>query len=327
MQEQPSSPARAVGVGPWDINLAGIGIALPDKRLHNNDLTAWMDTSDEWIFERTGIRERRLGGTTSGLSIEAARAALADAQVDASTIDQVILATTSPDYMLPGTAPAVAHELGLTCGAFDLQAACSGWVYGLVVANGLIQQGMNRILVIGAETLERMTDYHDRGTGILFGNGAGAAIVDRDTTGAGRLLSWDLGSNGKHIHILYSEHGGKMKMDGREVFRQAVTVMQESATASLERAGLTVDDIDLVIPHQANVRIVEAAWKRIGFSMEKTAMVLEHTGNTSAASIPLALHDALANDRIAKGDKVLFLGFGAGMTWASAIVEWNGTSG
>lgn len=313
----------AAGVGPWGFNISGVGAALPDKVLTNHDLTAWMDTTDEWIRERTGIGERRIGGSTSGLATEAARIALTEASVDAADIDQVILATTSPDYICPGTAPAVANELGLSCGAFDVQAACSGWVYGLIVANGLMLQGMDRILVIGAESLDRITDYHDRGTGILFGNGAGAAVVERTGAGGGRLLSWDLGSAGNFVHILYAEHGDVLKMDGKEVFRQAVTVIQHSAKTSLERAGLTVDDIDLVIPHQANIRIVESAWRKIGFSMDKTAMVLERTGNTSAASIPLALKDAELSGRVNPGDTVMFIGFGAGMTWASAIVEWG----
>jgi 3-oxoacyl-[acyl-carrier-protein] synthase-3 len=322
--EPSTTPPPAVGVGPWGLKIAGVGTALPDKVLTNEEIATWMDTSDEWIRERTGIAERRLGGTTSGLALQAAQEALTEANVDAADIEQVILATTSPDYMLPGTAPAVANELGLQCGAFDLQAACSGWVYGLVMANGLIAQGMDNILVIGAETLDRMTDYNDRGTGILFGNGAGAAVVQRDTSGTGELLSWDLGSNGNYVHILYSEHGEKMmKMDGKEVFRQAVTVIQKSARITLERAGLTVDDIDLVIPHQANIRIVEAAWRKLGFSMDKTAMVLERTGNTSAASIPLALRDAQINGRVKPGDVIMFIGFGAGMTWASAIVRWG----
>ncbi len=315
------------GIGPWGMNLAGIGAALPDQVLTNDDLTEKIETSDEWIRERTGIGERRIGGTTSGLSLEAARKAIAAAGIDASEIDQVILATTSPDYRLPGTAPAVAHELGLQCGAFDLQAACSGWVYGLVVANGLLGQGMKKILVIGAETLDKMTDYSDRGTGILFGNGAGAAIVERTDLGqdpnGGQLLSWDLGSNGEFVRILYAEHGDTMLMDGKEVFRQAVTVIRHSAQVALDRAGLTVDDIDLIIPHQANIRIVEAAWKKLGFSLDKTAMVLERTGNTSAASIPLALDNALENGRIKSGDTVMFIGFGAGMTWATAIFKWG----
>lgn len=307
---------------PWGLKLTGVGAALPDKVLTNQDLTAWMDTSDEWIRERTGIAERRVGGSTSGLATTAAQRALSSAGVDPSTVDQVILATTSPDHICPGTAPAVARELGLDCGAFDVQAACSGWVYGLIVANGLLLQGMDRILVIGAESLDRITDYHDRGTGILFGNGAGAAVVERDPSGEGQLLGWDLGSNGDYVHILYAEHGDVLHMDGREVFRQAVGVIQRSALATMEQAGVTVDDIDLVVPHQANIRIVESAWKKLGFSMDKTAMVLERTGNTSAASIPLALDDALANDRISTGDLVLFVGFGAGMTWASALVRW-----
>lgn len=310
--------------GPWGLKISGVGATLPDKVLTNEDLTAWMDTTDEWIKERTGIGQRHIGGSTSGLSTDAAQKALTAAGVDPSEIDQVILATTSPDHICPGTAPAVARELGILAGAFDLQAACSGWVYGLVVANGLLLQGMDKILVIGAETLDRITDYHDRGTGILFGNGAGAAVVERDPTGGGELLAWDMGSNGNYVHILYADHGDVLQMDGKEVFRQAVTVMQRSANAAMEKAGLTADDIDVVIPHQANVRIVEAAWKRLGFSMDRTVMVLERTGNTSAASIPLALDHAMTTGRIEPGANVMFLGFGAGMTWACAIVRWAG---
>lgn len=306
----------------WGFKLTGVGSALPEKVLSNQDLTAWMDTTDEWIRERTGIGERRIGGSTSGLATQAAQRALDAAGVSPSSIDTVILATTSPDHICPGTAPAVARELGLECGAFDLQAACSGWVYGLVVANGLLLQGMNRLLVIGAESLDRITDYHDRGTGILFGNGAGAAVVERDETGAGQLLGWDLGANGNWVHILYADHGDTLKMDGKEVYRQAVIAIQRTVQATLERAGLTVADVDIVIPHQANIRIVEAAWKKVGFTMDQTVMILDRTGNTSAASIPLALDDALQHGRIEPGKLVLFVGFGAGMTWASALVRW-----
>jgi 3-oxoacyl-[acyl-carrier-protein] synthase-3 len=191
------------------------------------------------------------------------------------------------------------------------------------MANGLLLQGCERVLVIGAETLERITDYHDRGTGILFGNGAGAAVVERDPSGKGQLLGWDLGSDGSLTRILNAEHGETLQMDGREVFRQAVKVLQHSATAAMERAGVSAADIALVVPHQANARIVEAAWKRLGFSMDRTAMILERTGNTSAASIPMALDDALAGGRIDDGDLVLFCGFGAGMTWGSALVRWS----
>ncbi|MEZ5406796.1 MAG: beta-ketoacyl-ACP synthase III [Acidimicrobiales bacterium] len=306
----------------WGFKLTGVGSALPEKVLSNHDLTAWMDTTDEWIRERTGIGERRIGGSTSGLATQAAQRALDAAGVSPDTIDTLILATTSPDHICPGTAPAVARELGIECGAFDLQAACSGWVYGLVMANGLLLQGMNRVLVIGAESLDRITDYHDRGTGILFGNGAGAAVVERDDTGTGQLLGWDLGANGNWVHILYADHGDTLKMDGKEVYRQAVIAIQRTVQNTLDRAGLTVADVDVVIPHQANVRIVEAAWKKIGFTMDQTVMILERTGNTSAASIPLALDDALHHGRIQRGKLVLFVGFGAGMTWASALVRW-----
>lgn len=307
---------------PWGLKIAGVGAALPEKVLTNTDLTAWMDTTDEWIRDRTGISERRIGGSTSGLATEAAQRALSNAGVEPDSIDMVLLATTTPDHICPGTAPAVARELGLQCGAFDLQAACSGWVYGLVMANGLLLQGMDRILVIGAESLDRITDYHDRGTGILFGNGAGAAVVERDDSGQGQLLGWDLGSNGNYVHILYADHGGTLNMDGREVFRQAVSVIQRTSLATMEMAGVTADDIDLIVPHQANIRIVESAWKKLGFSMDRTAMVLEHTGNTSAASIPLALDDAMRAGRVSSGDLVLLCGFGAGMTWASALIRW-----
>jgi 3-oxoacyl-[acyl-carrier-protein] synthase III len=306
----------------WGLKITGVGSALPEKVLTNTDLTAWMDTTDEWIRERTGISERRIGGSTSGLATQAAQRALSAAAIDPKTIDQIILATTSPDHICPGTAPAVARELGLQCGAFDVQAACSGWVYGLVVANGLLLQGMERILVIGAETLDRITDYHDRGTGILFGNGAGAAVVERDASGQGQLMAWDLGANGDYVHILYADHGDTLKMDGKEVFRQAVHVIQKTVHATLGRAGVTIDEVDVVIPHQANIRIVEAAWKKLGFTMDQTIMNLERTGNTSAASIPLALDEAMTQGRIEPGKLVLFVGFGAGMTWASALVRW-----
>lgn len=305
------------------IRITGVGAALPDKIVTNADLTDGMETSDAWIRERTGIAQRHVGGTTSGLATDAARQALERAGVLPADIDLVILATTSPDHTCPGTSPAVAFALGMDCGAFDLQAACSGWVYGLVAARGFIAQGMERILVIGSETLDRITDYTDRGTGILFGNGAGAAVVEA-LPGGDDLLGWDIGADGKYVDILYAEPGCFLKMDGKEVFRQAITAMQRSTANTLSMAGLTVADVDVVIPHQANVRIVEAAWKRIGFTMEQTIMILENTGNTSAASIPLALDHALATQRIEPGQLVLFLGFGAGMTWASALVRWPG---
>ncbi len=312
---------RGVGIG---MKITGMGAALPEKVITNEDLTAFMDTSDEWIRERTGISQRRIGGTTSGLAIEAGQKALDESGVDPLEIELLIVATTTPDYIMPATAPAVAHELGLDCGAFDVAAVCSGFAYAITVAQGYLAQGLTKILVIGADTMERITDYTDRGTGILFANGAGAAVVEADETGEGQILGWDLGANGKYVHILYSEHDDTMVMDGKEVFRQAVKVMRQSTMKTLEMAGLTVDDVDIIVPHQANVRIVESAWKKLGFSMDKTLMVLNETGNTSAASIPLCLDRGLSQDRIKTGDNVLMLGFGAGMTWASVLLRWNG---
>lgn len=302
----------------------GLGAATPDNVVTNAHLSALMDTNDEWIQARTGIAARRLGSTTSELAIASARAAVEQAGIDPHRIDQIVLATTTPDYIMPGTAPAVAAALDIQCGAFDVQAVCSGWTYAMVVANGLLHQGMETVLVIGADCMEQITDYHDRGTGILFGNGAAAAVVQRHTAAQGELLGFDLGSNGVHTHILYSEHGQTMHMDGKEVFRQAVTVMERSTRAALDRAGLSVSDIDHVFPHQANLRIIEAAWKRLGFSLEQTGLVLDRTGNTSSASVPLALIDAVQRGVVADGDHLLFLGFGAGMTWGSNIVRWHG---
>ncbi len=310
------------GIG---FRLSGVGTALPEKVLTNRDLQSWMDTTDEWIRERTGIGQRHIGSSTTELATIASQRAMDAAGVGPDDIDLLLLATTSPEYICPGTAPGVAAELGLDCGALDIQAACSGWVYGLTVANGFLLQGMKRILVVGSEALDKITDYHDRGTGILFGNGGGAAVVEPDPSGLGELLSWDLGADGNYVRILYAEHGDVLKMDGKEVFRQAVTAIQRTVTNTLGRADVSVDDIALIVPHQANIRIVESAWKKLGLDMERTSMVLEQTGNTSGATIPLALHDALEKDRIAQGDLVLFVGFGAGMTWASALVRWNGS--
>jgi 3-oxoacyl-[acyl-carrier-protein] synthase-3 len=309
------------GVG---FRFAGVGSHLPDTVITNDDLSENMDTSHEWILERTGIARRHVGGSTSELATIACQRAMDRAGVGPDDIDHLLLATTSPDFICPGTAPAVANNLGLDCGALDIQAACSGWVYGLVHGNGLMLQGMKRILVAGAEALDQITDYTDRGTGILFGNGAGAAVIEPDTTGRGALLGFDMGAAGEYVRILYAEHGGLLQMDGKEVFRQAVTAINRSATNALERAGLTIADVDLVIPHQANIRIVEAAWKKLGFSMEQTAMRLHETGNTSAASIPLVLDEALDQGRVSEGSIVMFVGFGAGMTWASTVHRWAG---
>jgi 3-oxoacyl-[acyl-carrier-protein] synthase-3 len=304
--------------------IIGWGTALPDEVLTNADLEARLDTSDAWITERTGIKERRIGGTTTGLAAEAGRAAIEHAGVDPSSIDLLILCTTSPDRAMPASASTVQELLGLGCGAFDLNAACSGFVYGLAAANGFISMGSNRILLVGAETMDRITDPDDRGTAILFGNGGGAVVIDAIPDGEPpQLLGWDVGSDGSAEHILYSEVGGYMQMDGREVFRRAVRVMVESARSAMDRAGVTVDDVTLVVPHQANIRIIDSACDKLGFRRDQAAIVLHSTGNTSAASIPLALADALDNGRVSDGDLVLLIGFGAGMSWASAVLRWS----
>ncbi|RPI11828.1 MAG: ketoacyl-ACP synthase III [Actinobacteria bacterium] len=302
--------------------ITGWGTALPDKTVTNVDLAATMDTSDEWITERTGIRERRVGGTTCGLAVDAARAAIASAGVDLADIDLLVLATTTPDQTVPATASSVQHELGVQCGAFDVNAACSGFVYALVAAHGFIAAGANKVLVLGAETLSRITDWEDRGTAILFADGAGAVVLEA-TDGPGQLLGWDLASDGGARGLLYADVGGYLKMDGREVFRRAVRVMVDSGQKSMEQAGVTIDDIALVVPHQANIRIIEAAATRLGVSMDKVAVVLQRTGNTSSASIPLALVDAVEQGRVHDGDLLLLVGFGAGMTSASAVIRWG----
>ena len=302
--------------------ITGWGTSLPDKTITNHDLAARMDTSDEWIVERTGIHERRVGGTTSGLAIEAGRQAIASAGLTPSDIDLLILCTTTPDQTVPATSPVVQDKLGLSCGAMDLNAACSGFVYGLVAAHGFIALGKKRVLLIGSETLSRITDWEDRGTAILFADGAGAAVVEH-TDGPGELLGWDLGADGSAAGILYADVGATIHMEGREVFRRAVRVMVESGNKSMKAAGITADQLTLVVPHQANLRIIESACAKLNIPMEKAAVVLHRTGNTSSASIPLALVDALDHGRVKQGDLVLLVGFGAGMTVASAVLRWG----
>jgi 3-oxoacyl-[acyl-carrier-protein] synthase-3 len=281
-----------------------------------------MDTSDEWIRERTGIERRHVGGSTASLSIESGRKAIEMAGIDPLSIDALVLSTTTPDRTVPATSAAVQHGLGLRCGAFDVNAACSGFVYALVTAHGLIAMGMRRILVIGTDTLSRITDWTDRNTAILFADGSGAVVIEA-TAGSGQLLGWDFDADGSLEDLLYAEIGGTLYMEGKEVFRRAVRIMVDSAEKSIKAAGLTTNEINLVVPHQANVRIIEAACKRLDIPMDKAAIVLHETGNTSSASIPLALFDAADNARIKTGDNILLVGFGAGMTAASAVIKWN----
>ena len=279
-----------------------------------------MDTNDEWITERTGIKRRHIGGSTASLSVASARRAIAMAGIDPASIDGLVLSTTTPDRTVPATSATVQNELGLRCGAFDVNAACSGFVYAYVVAQGLLAIGAKRLLVIGTDTLSRITDWSDRGTAILFADGSG--VVDA-TPDAGQLLGWDLDADGSLEHLLYAEVGGYIHMDGKEVFRRAVRIMVDSAKKSLAKAGLSVDDVKLCVPHQANLRIIDAACRNLGIPLERTAIVLHETGNTSSASIPLALFDAADRGRLHNGDIVLLVGFGAGMTAASAVLEWR----
>ena len=302
--------------------ITGWGRALPETVVTNSELAKTMDTSDEWIRERTGIERRHIGGTTASLSIESGRKAIEMAGVDPLTIDALILATTTPDRTVPATSATVQHGLGLRCGAFDVNAACSGFVYGLVTAHGLIAIGMKKILVIGTDTLSRITDWSDRNTAILFADGSGAAVVEA-VDGPGQLLGWDIDADGSLEDLLYAEIGGTLHMEGKEVFRRAVRIMVDSAQKSLKAAGLTTSDVTLVAPHQANLRIIEAACKRLDIPMSKAAWVGNETGNTSSASIPLALFDAADNNRLKTGDIVLLVGFGAGMTAASAVIKWK----
>ncbi len=302
--------------------ISGWGTALPEKVLTNEELAATIDTSDEWIRSRTGIEERRVGGTTIGLSIESGRQALEMSGLDPSRIDAVVLATCSPDQQW-GNAAAVQSELGLTCGAFDVNAACTGFMYGLITGHGLIAVGADRVLVIGTDSLSRITDWSDRGTAPLFADGSGAVVIE-SVDGRGQLLGWDLDADGSALSILRAEVGGFIEMEGKEVFRRAVRLMVDSAEKSLAHAGVTIDDITLIVPHQANIRIIQAACDRLGIPIERAAIVLQRTGNTSSASIPLALADALDHGRIAQGDLILMVGFGGGMTAASCVLRWGG---
>ena len=304
------------------VRFLGWGVAVPDRIVTNDELSETLDTTDEWIFERTGIHERRVGGTAKSLGVEAGRRALQDANVDPLSIDFLVLATTTPDRLIPATAPMVANELGLVAPAMDVNAACSGFMYALRTAQGLLATGATRVLVLGSENLSRWTDWNDRTMAVLLGDGAGAVVLEK-TDDEGDLLSFHLGSDGSLADLLTCEHGGTIWMDGKEVFRRAVRIVVESAEHAMKDANVTADDLSLVIPHQANVRIISAACSRLGIEMERAVVVLDRFGNTSSASIPLAFDDARTNGRVKPGELALMTGFGAGMTWASAVVRWS----
>jgi 3-oxoacyl-[acyl-carrier-protein] synthase-3 len=312
----------AIRAGARGAVISGWGTALPEKVITNDELAATMDTSDEWIRARTGIRERRIGGSTVSLSVESGRRALEMAGLDPARIDALVLSTTTPDKQW-GTSAAVQHELGLRCGAFDVNAACSGFVYALVTAHGLIAMGADRVLVLGTDTLSRITDWDDRATAPLFADGSGAVVLE-SVDGPGQMLGWDLDADGSALPILQAEVGGTIRMEGKEVFRRAVRIMVDSAEKSMAHAGVTGDDIAMIVPHQANIRIIQAACERLGVPLDRASIVIERTGNTSSASIPLALADALERGRVHNGDLLLLVGFGGGMTAASCVLRWGG---
>jgi 3-oxoacyl-[acyl-carrier-protein] synthase-3 len=309
-------------IGHRGIAVRSCAIAVPDKVVTNDDLAVSLDTSDAWIIERTGIRERRIGGTTSALAAEAGRRAIEIAGLTPADMDVVVLATTTPDAIAPATASTVQQLLGIDGGAFDVNAGCSAFMYGLVVSAGLAATGSDRVLLVGADTLSNITDWDDRSIAVLVGDGAGAVVIEA-VEGPGNLLSHNLHSDGSLRHLLYCDHGGNLVMDGKELFRRAVRAVVESAEEALADAGVTVADITLLVPHQANLRIIDAACQRLGIPLERTAVVIDRYGNTSSASIPLALFHALEDGRVRDGDLLLLSGFGAGMSWASAVLRWG----
>ena len=316
----------------------GCGSYLPQRILTNAELAAKVDTSDEWIVQRTGIRQRHIaaeGEFTSHLAINAARAALADAGVDAQSVDLIVLATSTPDYTFPATAVSVQNALGINHGAaFDLQAVCSGFIFALATADNFLRSGaFKRALVIGAETFSRILDWNDRGTCVLFGDGAGAVVLDAQQA-AGKtsdrgVLTTHLRSDGRHKSKLYVDGGpsstqtvGHLRMEGREVFKHAVGMITDVIVDAFAANGITADDIDWFVPHQANKRIIDASAHKLHIAPQKVVLTVDRHGNTSAASIPLALSVAVADGRVKKGDLVLLEAMGGGFTWGSALVRW-----
>jgi len=324
-----------------DVHLIGIGSAAPERILTNKDLEQIVDTSDEWITSRTGIKERRIADPAtpaSALATEAARRALQDAGVEASELDQIIVGTVTGDRPFPSTACIVQDRLGAkNAFGFDISAACSGWVYGLSLATNQIRSGAaDTILVIGVETLSKIVDWTDRNTCVLFGDAAGAAVL-RSTGAPGGVLAIKLRSDGSLTNLLEMPGGGSLnpashetvdrrlhyiRMSGNDVFKHAVRAMESIACEALEMAGLKADELDLFVPHQANYRIIDATARRLGVPMEKVFVNLDRYGNTSAASIPLALDEAKRTGRIKPGNLIAMVTFGGGFTWAASVVRW-----
>jgi 3-oxoacyl-[acyl-carrier-protein] synthase-3 len=316
----------------------GCGSYLPRRVLPNSELSRMVDTSDEWITQRTGIRERHIaaeGENTSDLAIAAAREALAAAGVDAQSIDLIVLATSTPDNTFPAAAVSVQAGLGITHGAaFDLQAVCSGFVFGLATADGLLKTGaFKRALVIGAETFSRILDWNDRTTCVLFGDGAGAVVLDAQQMPGTRedrgILTSHLRSDGRHKAKLYVDGGpsstqtvGHLRMEGRAVFKHAVAMITDVIEQAFKTTGYTADDVDWFVPHQANTRIIDDSARKLGIAPGKVVTTVDKHGNTSAASIPLALSAAVADGRINRGHLVMLEAMGGGFTWGSTLLRW-----
>jgi 3-oxoacyl-[acyl-carrier-protein] synthase-3 len=325
------------------VTIRGVGTELPERSISNHDLSMTLDTSDEWIGQRTGIRTRRIadrGVSASDLGIVAGRRALRQAGLPATKVDLVITASISPDQLMPATAARIAHEIGAAnAGACDLSAGCSGFVYALALATGMVASGIHEhVLVVGAEVISRVLDWEDRGTAVLFGDGAGAAVVS-PSHGIGRILGFDLGNDGSGSDLLSIPAGGSrmpathatvdqrmhyLKMNGSEVFRFATRVVVDSAQRVLASCGRRVDEVQLFVPHQANLRIIEAATRRLGIPSDRVFTNLQRYGNTSCASIPLCLADARTEGKLKQGDLVLLMGFGAGLAWGACLMEWGG---
>ena len=318
--------------------IIGSGAYMPANIVTNDDLAKRMDTSDEWIRERTGIRQRHIvadGERTSDLALAAARAAIQDAGIEVSDLDMVICATTTPDETFPATATIVQSKLGMTRGAaFDLQAVCSGFIYGLSVADNMIRGGQAKtVLLIGAESMSRLLDWSDRTTCVLFGDGAGAVILQGYEGRGGNadqgILNTRIFSDGRMHDMLYVDGGpsstqttGHLRMQGKEVFRHAVTNIAAAITASADAAGVAVADIDWFVPHQANQRILDGTGRKLGIPGEKVISTVALHGNTSAASVPLALETAVRDGRIKRGDLILLEAMGGGFTWGAALIRW-----
>lgn len=323
------------------VGILGIGSYVPEKIVTNHDLEKMIDTSDQWIVERTGIRERHIANdteNTSDLATRAAEKALLHAGVRAEEIDLIIVATVTPDMPFPPVACIVQDNLkAFNAAAFDLTAVCSGFMYGLVTGSAFIRAGIyNKVLIIGAEILSRITDFTDRNTAILFGDGAGAAVLGEVPTGYG-ILGMHLGADGAGGDLLKVPAGGSRQpastetianklhfihMDGNEVFKFAVKVMGEAARKALENAKLSPADVNFLVPHQANIRIIQSAAKRLGFPMEQVIVNVDKYGNTSSASIPIALDEAVKSGRIKNNDIIVLVGFGGGLTWGASVIKW-----